>query len=200
MTRIPVLALTLAHLFACTQGRLGAQSPYASDPSDSPPLEVDEAYPNEHALYTASTGGPCDASLEHRPDNACDGEDLLGLHVVSVSDADGDARWEAGEQLTIELDFYTTREEGEDHVNYPRVFVDGDFSVEESHDELQGIGWFYALLPGDPIRLTYTVTATSDAAGSAEFVFTVGAMNCEGNKMWGACPTPNPLFLQLPVE
>ena len=190
MTRISALALTLAHLFACTQGNVDLES-----------TDADETvYPTVKPLFTASTGGSCDASLEHRPDNRCDGEELLGLDLIAVSDADGDGRWEAGEELTVQVEFYTTNTEGEDHINYPRVFVDGTESVVESSDSLNGVGWFYAIMPGEPIPLTYILTARDDASGETELVFTVGAMNCEGNESWGACPTPSPLFIQLAVE
>ena len=86
MSRLPALA---ALLTACASGAAridGVDVPDAPHGPDAPDAGGDATLP----LLSASVGGGCDASLETPPNNACDGEPVLGLDLVSVRDAGGD--------------------------------------------------------------------------------------------------------------
>lgn len=188
MSRQPALALVLTSLLAaCASGEAHIDGPTeASDP----------ALP----LLSAAVGGGCDASLETPPNNACDGEPVLGLDLVSMRDADGDGVWGAGEVLALELSLFTTLEDdGTDpFVNYPGVFahLPGGVRLEDPLADGE-VAWFYGVSPGQPLLLDVRLVADADVAGGTELVFTTGSLNCEQNQAWGPCPTPSPLRLRV---
>lgn len=186
MSRPLALALTALSL-GCAPGdaTLDAPAAAADSPADTPFVSVD-------------VGGGCDASLETRPNNACDGEPVLGLDLVAVRDADGDGLWSAGEVLAVDLELFATLDDPEGWVNYPGVFAHLPDGVEVLHGGGPGeVTWFYAVMSGQPQPLTAHIVAEEAVAPGTELVFTVGALNCESNLAWGPCPTPSPLSLTI---
>jgi hypothetical protein len=191
MSRLPAVALA-SLLIACASGEARIEAPTDVAPGSS----SDATLP----LLSASVGGGCDASVETPPHNACDGEAVLGLDVVSLQDADGDGVWEAGEALDVELSLFTTLEDdgSEQWVNYPGVFADLPDGVRLDDGTFrEDIAWFYAVSPDQPLTLHARLVADQDVAGGTELVFTVGSLNCEENQAWGPCPTPSPLTLTV---
>lgn len=188
----PTLALVAA-LAACAPGAA------VLDPASDPPGAASAGSP-VLPLVSAAVGGGCDAALETPPNNACDGEPVLGLDLLSVHDEGGDGAWDEGEELSVDLSLFTTLDDdGTDPwVNYPGVFAHLPPGVRLEGAHVQGeVAWFYAVSPSQPVPLTVRLVADADVPAGTELVFTVGSLNCVSNPTWGPCPTPSPLRLTL---
>ena len=183
MSRLTLFALAALSM-GCATGETTIDAPAAAGAS-LPTLSVD-------------VGGGCDSSLETRPNNACDGEAVLGLDLVAFRDASGDGLWSAGEVLEVDLELFAVLDDPDAWVVYPGVFAHLPDSVERrSGGEAEEITWFYGVSPREPQPLTVRLVAETDVAPGTQLVFTVGSLNCEGNASWGPCPTPSPLTLTI---
>jgi hypothetical protein len=184
------LSLVLSALsLGCAPGVVSLDDPAATGTDDTAGLPP---------LVSVDVGGGCDASLETPPNNACDGEPVLGLDLVGVRDADGDGLWSAGEVLEIDLEIFANLDDPEGWVNYPGVFAHLPAGVSVVDGGGPGeVTWFYAVMSGQPQPLTARIVAEEAVAPGSELVFTVGALNCESNQMWGPCPTPSPLTVTI---
>lgn len=183
MSRLSTFAIAALSM-GCATGETTIDAPAAAEAS-VPFLSVD-------------VGGGCDRSLETRPNNACDGEAVLGLDLIAFRDASGDGLWTAGEVLEIDLELFATLDDPAAWVVYPGVFAHLPDSVQkDSGADVEEVTWFYAVSPGEPQPLTVQLVAETDVAPGTKLVFTVGSLNCEGNASWGPCPTPSPLTLTI---
>ncbi len=140
----------------------------------------------------------CEGGYSTPPDNSCDGEDLLRVAFVDLQEEVADGVWSAGEALHVELDLTTTLDGTESHVNYPRLFAEVSAPFPPRPPELNGaVASFYAILPGDSFPVIHTLVLPQEPVEPVEIVYSVGALNCQGNPGWGPCPNPNPIRLNV---
>ncbi len=194
MSRIVLLSVVTVVFTGCTHGTIGVDAPYSpgdDNPGDDP--AVDEPVTDD-----PGTDDPlgCEDFVT-TPHNACGGHEDFSLSVVDVSDADGDGLWSPGEELTVAIDFHSAAE----WMNYPGVLGESDAAITGLPAEGDAY-WWYGVTAGDSYQVEFVLTLDeAPAAAEVELLFTVGALNCVDNDFEGwECPTPTPMFLDVPVQ
>ena len=147
---------------------------------------------------TVDVGGRCDPSLESRPHNTCDGEEMLGLDLVSIRDANGDGVWSQGEELMVNLELFSTHDVDDGWINYPGVFVDPPEGAEQAGflSGEQAVTWFYGIWNDSSYPVTAVLVAHETVEPGSEIIFTVGSLNCI-ERGWHDCPVPSPLRVTI---
>jgi len=105
---------------------------------------------------------------------------ILTVSNPSFIDTNGDAVWDAGEEITIVL--LLNNEGSADHFNYPGVGL-MEYSTDAQIPDDGEYFWLYGIIAGESTPVEFSVTASEDANMGTEVTFTAQAteMNCEEN-------------------